>query len=92
MAEEKKKVSRHNIQLDNETFEKLNALQTKLKEAFKTRYTKSEVVYALIEYFKHNVDTEEFIKFKKFLDEAKLKGKAEKQQDLTSIIEDLKKL
>lgn len=92
MAEEKKKASRHNIQLDNETFEKLNTLQTKLREAFKTKYTKSEVIYALIEYFKHNVDTEELVKFKKFLDEAKLKGKSEKQTDLTSIIEDLKKL
>jgi len=90
MAE--RKFTKHTIQVEDETFEKLNNLQQKLREAFKTRYTKDEVVYALIEYFKININAEELLKFKRLLDEAKLKGKAGKQADLTDILKELKEL
>lgn len=87
-----KKPTKHTIQIGDKTFEKLNSLQQKLKEAFKTRYTKDEVIYALIEYFKMNINAEELLKFKRLLDEAKLKGKEEKQADLSDILKELKEL
>lgn len=94
MSEEVEK-KRHNMQLDTDTFTKLNKFQKLFETAFKTKYTKSDVVWALLEYIKDKLDEQELLKLRKYLDEARekrLKVSRKEEIDVSKVLEELKKL